>query len=392
MRGTSSLRPSKPRPSKLRPRSGRRIGFWIGVAVLLHAELLLLLGVGLYLFAPRSADLARNLTAGEEPPSIDVGMVDEAAAREIVADLDRQEEARKAEEIKKEEETVRPPGQVVDLPVPREEKRPEDARFAAEHDSSVAKETKKTGHFQESARQGDLNGTASESRPAEPQGDGRLAMRTPNLGRFLKETGVSNPAGPVGRAGSAYGAFDPGRPEPSGTVPELGEEAHPRPGGGGPQGGAGVTLLPSQQQLARAIGGGTQDALPNIDEGEDTALNAKKWRFASFFNRVKRQVAEHWHPEEVYRQRDPTGMIYGRKNRYTALRIQLNSDGRLSHVAVEQPSGLDFLDDTAIEAFKEAAPFPNPPHQLVESNGLINFGFGFLFDLNGPAEMRWFKY
>ena len=132
--------------------------------------------------------------------------------------------------------------------------------------------------------------------------------------------------------------------------------------------------------------------MKRIDDGDETALNAKKWRFASFFNRLKRQVAEHWHPEEVYRQRDPTGMIYGRKNRYTALRIQLKPDGRLSNVAVEQPSGLDFLDDTTIEAFREAAPFPNPPHQLIESNGLINFGFGFLFDLNGPPEMRWFKY
>jgi TonB family protein len=150
--------------------------------------------------------------------------------------------------------------------------------------------------------------------------------------------------------------------------------------------------MPSEQQLARAIGSGTQDALPAIEDGEETALNAKKWRFASFFNRVKRQVAEHWHPQEMYRQRDPTGMIYGRKNRYTSLRIQLDPDGRLNHVAIEQPSGLDFLDDTAIEAFKEAAPFPNPPRQLVESNGLINFGFGFLFDLDGPAEMRWFKY
>ena len=30
--------------------------------------------------------------------------------------------------------------------------------------------------------------------------------------------------------------------------------------------------------------------------------------------------------------------------------------------------------------------------QLIEGNVLINFGFGFLFDLNGPPEMRWFKY
>ena len=150
--------------------------------------------------------------------------------------------------------------------------------------------------------------------------------------------------------------------------------------------------MPTEQQLARAIGGGTQDALKDIDDGDETALNSKRWRFASFFNRVKRQVAEHWHPDEVYRQRDPTGAVYGRHNRYTELRIQLKPDGRLSNVALALPSGLEFLDDEAIEAFKEAGPFPNPPRQLVESNGLINFGFGFLFDLNGPPQMRWFRY
>ena len=106
---------------------------------------------------------------------------------------------------------------------------------------------------------------------------------------------------------------------------------------------------------------------------------------------MKRQVAEHWHPDEVYRQRDPTGAVYGRRNRYTELRIQLKPDGRLSNVALAQPSGLEFLDDEAVEAFKEAEPFPNPPRQLIE-NGTINFGFGFLFDLNGPPQMRWFRY
>ena len=61
-------------------------------------------------------------------------------------------------------------------------------------------------------------------------------------------------------------------------------------------------------------------------------------------------------------------------------------------MSLAQASGLEFLDDEAIEAFKEASPFPNPPRQLIEANGTINFGFGFLFDLNGPPQMRYFKY
>jgi len=122
--------------------SARRFGFWFGVTVLIHAEVLLLLGVAGYLFLPRDADLARAYAdrAGG-PDSIEVGMLDEAAARELAADLDRQDEERKAEEAKKEADALKPPGQVVDLPTPREEKRPDDARFVSEHDSSVELET-----------------------------------------------------------------------------------------------------------------------------------------------------------------------------------------------------------------------------------------------------------
>ena len=372
--------------------SARRFGFWFGVTVLVHAELLLLLGVGAYVFLPRDADLARAFAGrGAAADSIEVGMLDEAAAREIIADLERQDEERKAEEIKKEENSLKAPGQVVDLPTPREEKRPDSARFVSDHDSSVERETKKYGRFEDNARQGSSEGTASVPRPAAPAGDGRLAMRTPDLGRFLRGPGTPGPAARAGRPGNAYGAPNPGHLEQGGVIPELGADAQPRPGGGGAKGGMGPSLMPSEEQLARAIGGGTQDALRDVDDGEETALNSKRWRFASFFNRVKRQVAEHWHPDEVYRQRDPTGAVYGRRNRYTELRIQLKPDGRLSNVALAQPSGLEFLDDEAVEAFKQAEPFPNPPRQLIE-NGTISFGFGFLFDLNGPPQMRWFRY
>ena len=149
--------------------------------------------------------------------------------------------------------------------------------------------------------------------------------------------------------------------------------------------------MPSEQQMARAIGSGSQDALKDVDDGEETALNSKRWKFASFFNRVKRQVADHWHPEEAYRRGDPTGSVYGSKNRLTVLRVQLKPDGSLANVALEQPSGVEFLDDEAIEAFKQAQPFPNPPLQLLDQ-GVINFRFGFLFELSGAPRMKLFRY
>jgi TonB family protein len=368
------------------------------MAALAHAELIGVGGLALYFMAPRNADLQRELAARpDDGAPIDIGMVDEDAARQILADLERQEEQHKAEQVKKEVDSIKAPGQVVDVPAPREEHRPDDARFASEHDSTVTKETRKYGEFNEKAQQGDA--ASGAARPTPPQSpatrppDGRLAMREPTLGRALRAPGVKAPPVKAQQLGSHYGASTEESESPDGAVPRFGGDEPPRPAaGGGARSGATPALMPTEEQLARAVGTGTRDALKDIDDGEETALNSKKWRFASFFNRVKKQVAEHWHPEEAYRRRDPTGAVYGHQNRYTLVRVQIRPDGTLANVSLEQPSGLEFLDEVAIEAFKQAQPFPNPPHQLVERSGLINFGLGFLLDLNGATKMRWFRY
>jgi TonB family protein len=102
---------------------------------------------------------------------------------------------------------------------------------------------------------------------------------------------------------------------------------------------------------------------------------------AAYFNRIRYQIEDHWHPAEVYRRGDPTGSIHGPGDRLTMVRIRLTPDGTLQSVEIEQPSGLEFLDELAIAAVWAAQPFPGPPPELVGgSDGLINFTFGFRFD------------
>ncbi|HVZ71449.1 MAG TPA: TonB family protein [Polyangia bacterium] len=375
------------------PSRRRSPWFWLVLALVAHAELLLLLGGGFYVFAPRDADIQRDL-ANKSGESIDVSTLDDETARKILAELDDEAEKAKEEQAKKEVDSTKAPGQVIDLPKPLEERRPDDARFAGEYDSTVAKETHKLGKFDEHARQGTNVGETQDVKHAAPPSppDGRLAMRTPDLGRVMRAAGPPAPRAEAHAAGSSYGVAEPGEIAPDGSIARLGKAEPPQPTGGGLPAGGRPALTPTIEQLARVVGGSTQDALQDVDEGEETALNSKKWRFASFFNRVKKQVSEHWHPEEAYRRRDPTGAVYGRQNRYTELRITLKPDGRLANVGVNLPSGLEFLDDEAISAFKDAQPFPNPPRQLLENDGNIKFSFGFLYDLNGPPQMRWFKY
>jgi TonB family protein len=405
--------PSQQTRRRPRPRLVR----WVAVAALVHLELLLVVGLAAFFWVPRNAEMASILGGKNgEPETIDIETLDEATTKKILAELDKEDAAKEAveeEKKKEEEESLKSPGQVVELPKPNEEKRPQNARFAAEYDSSVAKEMKRNGEMQKNARQAAAQeGTAEQNRPAVPATPpaprtaqtppGAIAMRAP-----VGQRGRQGPPAQPGEAAPAV-AGTPGEaveapPDPNGDLSPPGRDGPARSSGGvaagapvsGQKGSnaAPPSLVPSEQQIARAIGSGTNDYVKDIDDGAETALNAKKWKFASFFNRVKQQVRDHWRPQEEYHRRDPSGSIYGQKDRYTLLRVQLKPDGSLANVALETPSGVEFLDDEAIEAFKQAQPFPNPPKQLVESNsGLIDFRFGFFFELSGSPHMKIFKY
>jgi TonB family protein len=391
---------------------GSRLGRWFFLSLVLHAEVVLILGLAAYFWTPRNADLA-VLTTGGTPDRIAISTLDDETVRQVLKDLDRKREEQEEEQAK---DPPRAPGQVVELPVPLNQERPEHARFAAEHDSSVEKETKKYGKFDKNARQGDAQGTAVLSRPAVPEPLADARRRPGPAARPAERTlalrGVGGPAGRpstpgVSEPATATSLERPGdavevAPAPDGEFALKGGKTLLLPRGALP--GAppasnpsipipAPNLLPSPQQLARAFESGTQDYLRDVEEGDETSLNAKEWKFASFFNRVKNQVRAHWNPGDEYRRRDPTGAIYGQKDRYTLLRIQLKPNGTLANVALELPSGVEFLDDEAIEAFKRAEPFPNPPRQLIDAaQGTVSFRFGFFLELSRAPQFKMFRY
>jgi TonB family protein len=88
--------------------------------------------------------------------------------------------------------------------------------------------------------------------------------------------------------------------------------------------------------------------------------------------------------------RDPTGSRYFQKDRTTILAVTLNPQGSVTEIKVARSSGLDFLDQTAIEAFEKAQPFVNPPNGLADSHGDIRFTFGFHVSTGG-AGFRFFR-
>jgi TonB family protein len=298
-----------------------------------------------------------------------------------------------------EEELRRPEGQVVDIPQIAPEEKPADAKYVAEFDARAEKELVKRGTPGDSMMPPSPPAEERNAEPSPPtpesssaqQGSGALSMRSPGAG-----TRVDQPE-PNQRVGSALG-FETMAESGVGLVRGT-ETRRTAPqdepgaaGGSGSPGSRAPNIRPSEELLRRATGG-TNDYLPDVDEGEYTALNTRKWKYATFFNRVKRQVAQNWHPEQAYRLRDPNGNVYGTKDRMTVLTVSLKPDGTLANMIITFPSGVEFLDDEAMKAFRLAQPFPNPPGGLVDAeSNLITFRFGFSFEINSRTPWKVFRY
>lgn len=169
--------------------------------------------------------------------------------------------------------------------------------------------------------------------------------------------------------------------------PDQGDDAS-----AGRIGKAGVlNLLPSSAVVDKIAGAAANDFLKDVEEGDGTYLSTREWRYASFFNRVKQSVGQNWQPTDQLRLRDPTGQIYGGRDRYTILNVTLDGQGRLKDAFVDKSSGLDFLDLEAIKAFERAQPFPNPPPGLLATDQTVKFQFGFYLELSGRPGMRLFR-
>lgn len=305
----------------------------------------------------------------------------------------------------------RPDGQVVEIPPPEREETPDDARFLSEYDSKVDREQVSarnapptpamrksdrrlisTGDDLEGAVDGERNRpqekeperTAAEKREgdAERQADRQRAeQRAPTPAdrrRTEQATPLTEGAGPFRRAD------------------EAGDRRAAAPPSGGQAGGAPAppsykALLPTLGPEEMAAMQGSIDHVEDVEKGEATFLNTREYKFAWFFNRVKRSVQQQWNAVDVHRRYDPYGKVYGVRDRLTVVEVTLNADGTLDDIYVKKDSGVAFLDEAALRAFREAAPFPNPPDGLRDDDGRIRFSFGFYLEINGRG-FRMFRY
>ncbi len=291
-------------------------------------------------------------------------------------------------------------GQVVDVAPSRDRRRPSDARFLAEHDSTVEKQTRSRFAGERlwentlpapspgvsappPAPAGGERGTAQRSTPGEERpaargtGSERLALpHQPGQERLAIAPGGDR-ARDLAVGSRRHVDRVPG------TGPALEVPGPTDPGGGGRKAGAEGPLVPSAESLRRIVGGPSPDRLDGLEEGDATALNARSFKYATFINRVQRAIVERWDPNAAYEARDPQYRMFPVRDRTTRIAVEIDASGGLSRLDLTESCGLDFLDRDVLRAVREAAPFPNPPAGLADGDGKIRLAFGYTLVMTG---------
>lgn len=263
-------------------------------------------------------------------------------------------------------------GQVIDVPKPAREEVPENARFLSRWNTKVEKEMKAR---RTATGKGGLRGSPEGAREPAAQ---------PEAGEA--EARASLPA-PAPSGGPPSGTSTPDRPG-RGRRGIAGLEKLLAPALGGARGAA---------RSAGALSAGdpsggmvSSDAILGVpEEGDANLVNTRSFKYWDFFQRVKERVRDEWNPGASYQARDPYGKVYGSKDRLTVLAVTLDMKGAVQRLQVVRESGLPFLDEEAMRAFRQAGPFPNPPAGLGDDSGRIAFSFGFLLEV-GASQGRFF--
>ena len=134
----------------------------------------------------------------------------------------------------------------------------------------------------------------------------------------------------------------------------------------------------------------SDDHLKDIEVGAQTILSTREFVYYAYYSRIKGKIRQYWEPSikaKVSRLLREGRSIASNQSRKTRIIITLNDSGTLERVQVVEESGVRDLDDAAIEAFKAAAPFPNPPQGMVEGDGKIRIKWDFILE----ASVRSFE-
>ncbi|MDG0816814.1 TonB family protein [Bdellovibrio svalbardensis] len=131
------------------------------------------------------------------------------------------------------------------------------------------------------------------------------------------------------------------------------------------------------------------ESLPtDVKVGSFTALNTDRYLFYTFYARIEELVRFRWE-SRVQQAIDSfdrmTAVNAGGKNWNTQVEFLLDRKGFLQKAIIMKESGIKSFDAAAVNAFKEARIFPNPPQEMVQDDGYIHLKFTFTVNYRPPV-------
>ena len=256
-------------------------------------------------------------------------------------------------------------GQIVDIAPPKVEAIPDKSNYLAKFDS-VAKREKKA-EKRVKAKERRAGAVVPKASP----------LQSPES-KSPAETVASSKPAPEAAEATPRKVIAPDREDGVGRPSEVARDQGSR------------LLLPTTDRDSALANvqtlsgsGALADFLPDVeDEGSDTLLNTRKFQYWDYFHTIQERVRDQWQAGEVYQRRDPSGKVFGVKDRLTVLRVTLDSDGRVAKLITTRDSGVDALDREARRALKAAGPFTNPPKEMLDKGGNLTFQFSFMLELS----------
>ena len=122
------------------------------------------------------------------------------------------------------------------------------------------------------------------------------------------------------------------------------------------------------------------DFMDDIPLADMTRLNTVEYKYYGFYFRIRQKLEQYW--GDSLRKQAERMWKSGRRlasdvNKITALRITIDQQGNILDIKVKSTSGVNELDNAAVESFNKAGPFPNPPSGLIK-NGRAQIEWGFV--------------
>ena len=129
-----------------------------------------------------------------------------------------------------------------------------------------------------------------------------------------------------------------------------------------------------------------------LDEGDETWLASREFRYATYLNEMRRAIGAAWYPRvrESVEARDPDGSALFYRERTVVLGVTLGEAGDVKALSLEESSQARLRGRARARGGAAGRPFPNPPRAMFEGRGEVRIPFAFtIYPADRRGTLRW---